>query len=192
MAAMRLNNGSADREADSHAIRLAGDEWLKQMISDLRTDARPRVRHCEKRKLAVALGVNREFATARRFHRLNGVSNQVKRDLLNLDLVDDDIWKLAIAAQRYPNALLSCTHQRKGGGLLEKRGRIFQRMVRFALGDKLPQPLDDVAGAKSLIRASIECVTNPGPIDGLVFQEGCGPTQIAGDRRQRLVQFVRQ
>ena len=76
--------------------------------------------------------------------------------MLNLDLVDDNVGKVPIAAERYPHPLLSRTNQCKGRGFFQERGRIFQGVLGLTFGDKLPQALDDVAGAQGLFGAPIE------------------------------------
>lgn len=88
------------------------------MLGDLGANSSSRIRNRKQGKFAIASGINCQFPARRRFHRLYRISDQVKCYLLNLDLVDDDVGKLTIAAERNTNPLLSRPYQGKGGRLL--------------------------------------------------------------------------
>src|SRR5215475_4948953 len=94
---------------------------------------------------------NGQLSPSRGFHRLDGIPDQVERDLLDLDLVNDDIGKVTLAPERYPHALLSRPDQSKRRGFLEQGGRVFNRVLGLSLRHKFAQALDDVAGAERLV-----------------------------------------
>src|SRR5215469_1042220 len=87
-AAMRLDDGSANRETDTHSVRLAGYERLKQMLGDLGIDSGTGIDHREQCDVVASRHRDGEVAPARRFHRLDRVADEIERDLLYLHLVD--------------------------------------------------------------------------------------------------------
>ena len=102
------------------------------------------------------------------------------------------IGKVAIAAERHAHALLPGADQRQRGGLLQQRCGVLDRLLGFSLGDELPEPLDDVAGAKRLVRAAVQRLAIAVLVDLSAFSKRGGPAKVARDRRQRLVELVRQ
>src|SRR5262245_46933203 len=82
-AAMRLDDGPADRKTDAHSVRLAGYEGLKQLLRNLRCDAGAGVGD-EKERIVLLLGdADRQLPPAGGFHRLDGIPDEVQRDLLD-------------------------------------------------------------------------------------------------------------
>ena len=65
-------------------------------------------------------------------------------------------------------------------------------MLGLSLGDKLPETLDDIAGAQSLDRAAVQRLANTLLVDLIRLQQSCRTAEIARDRRQRLIELVRQ
>src|SRR5690349_1906874 len=101
-AAMCFDDSAADRQSHPHPVRLAGHKRLKQLLRDFRHDAGAGVCHKEKRKFVVPRDANRQLSSTSGFHRLDGIPDQVECDLLDLYLVDHDIWKITLTSERYP------------------------------------------------------------------------------------------
>src|SRR5690349_700782 len=77
--AMGLDDGARDRQADPHAVRLAGDERLEQLRLDFRGNAGAGVDHADLGHVVVALcGGNRQFADGCFLHCLDRVADQVQ------------------------------------------------------------------------------------------------------------------
>src|SRR5579871_5903136 len=191
-AAMRLYDGSANRETDAHSVGLAGDERLKQVLCDLGTDTSAGIHDREQCNVVASHHRDGEVAPARCFHRLHRVPDQIVRDLLDLNLVGHNVWKLAVAAKRDVHALFPRADQRECCGFLKENAGVLESLLGFTFRDELPQTLDDVAGAKRLVRAAVHRLANAILVDLFSFQKRRRTAQIARDRRQRLVQLMRQ
>ena len=92
-----------------------------------------------------------------------------------------------------PDILLLGADQRKGAGFLDDLVDGFRRPVRLPLLDEIAHPPDDLAGAGSLRHGLVHGFQH---LDrrlavGRVHHAAAG-LDIIGDRRQRLVQFMRQ
>src|SRR4029079_8515329 len=97
---MRFDDGPANRKTDAHAVRLAGHEGLKQVLRDLRGYSRSRIGHRKIREAVLMRDADRQLPPLGGFHRFDGIPDQIEGDLLNLNLVDHNFWKIAIAAKR--------------------------------------------------------------------------------------------
>lgn len=97
IAAMRLGDGSADRQPHTHAARLGRDEWLEELVGDLLRNSGPGVRHDD---LDHPLGIRSyrdgELAPAGALHRIHSVAQQVNKDLLDLDAIDHHRLRLMV------------------------------------------------------------------------------------------------
>jgi len=80
--------------------------------------------------------------------------------LLDLHLVNYDVRKVVLAAERYPNVLLPGADQSQCRSFLKQRCRVFDRGLRFSLGHEFAQALDDVSGSKRLIRTAVQRLAN--------------------------------
>src|SRR5215467_12703659 len=91
LSAVGLDNGAADRQADTHAVALVGDKGLEELRHQFLRDPGPGVGNADGDHVVVAGGGgNDELASLRRLHGLDGISEQVQQNLLNLHLVDKD------------------------------------------------------------------------------------------------------
>src|SRR6266508_2275926 len=91
LSTVGLDNGAADRQADTHALALVGDKGLEELRSQFRCDARPGIGHADGDHIViVGRGGNNELARLRRLHRLHGISHLIEQHLLDLYIVDED------------------------------------------------------------------------------------------------------
>src|SRR5215471_5791072 len=91
LSAVGLDDGAADRQADTHAVALVGDKGLEELRRQFRRDPGSRVGHADGDHVVLAdCGGDDELASLRRLHGLDGVSQQIEQNLLNLHLVDKD------------------------------------------------------------------------------------------------------
>src|SRR5438132_92256 len=81
-AAMRLDDGPADRQAQLHALALGGDERLEELRGDLGSKPGPCIGDAHfDRLVAVCHGGDLELAAVRAFnHDLDGIADQVVQD----------------------------------------------------------------------------------------------------------------
>src|SRR5215475_16116029 len=114
-AAMRLDDGAADREPESHALALGGDEGLEQVRGHLGRQSRPGIGDADLRHVVGRRdGGDLEPALACRLdHDLDGVANEVDQHLLDLDAVGEHQVGLGIEPEGDGNAPLARAHQRQ-------------------------------------------------------------------------------
>src|SRR5262249_37216648 len=91
LSAVGHDNCAADRQADTHAVSLVGHKGLEELRHQFRRDPGAGVGHADGNHVVVAgCGGDDEFASLRRRHGLDRISQQIEQHLLNLDLVDED------------------------------------------------------------------------------------------------------
>src|SRR5690348_9608555 len=82
IAAMIENRLARERETQAQAVLLAGaDERLKQVLADLRRDARAAVRNLDNHAVRPSMSANLNSAT--RGHGFERVADQIDKDALH-------------------------------------------------------------------------------------------------------------
>src|SRR5262252_9895574 len=133
LAAVGLDNGAADRQADTHAVALVGDEGLEELRDQFLRDPGPGVGHADCDHFVVAdCGGNDELASLRRLHGFDGVAQQVQQNLLNLHLVDQDEVDGRIELKPDTDTLILGSDQRQGAGLLNELFDAFHPTLAIA------------------------------------------------------------
>src|SRR6516225_4320226 len=121
LSAVRLDNGAADRQADTHAVALVGDKGLEELRHQFRRDPGPGVGHADRAHIVVAgCRGDTELASLRRRRGRDRISQQVQQNLLDLHLVDEDEIDGGIELKPDTNALILGSDQRQGAGLLNE------------------------------------------------------------------------
>src|SRR5262249_38297840 len=152
LSTVGLDNGAADRQADTHAVALVGDKGLEKLRHQVRRDPGPSVGHPDGDHLVVAgCGGNKEFASLRRLHGLDRISQQVQQHLLNLHLVDKDEIDGGVELKPDTDALILGSDQRQGAGLLNELLDAFDPTLTVAPPYEFAQATDDLTRAQSLI-----------------------------------------
>src|SRR6516225_10657260 len=86
--AMRLDDRARYRQAYSHAMAFGGDEWLKQLIGNLRRDSAASISDANfDHVVGGRRGCDDKFARCGGLHCVDRVAHEIEQDLLNLDLV---------------------------------------------------------------------------------------------------------
>src|SRR5581483_5750377 len=135
LAAVGFYDGAADRESQSHALLLRGDEGLEQVRPDLGRKAGTRIGNADLHNVARKLRLDREVPLAARVHQyLEGVADQVHKDLLDLDAIDQDMLGARIEPKRDRDRILPRTDQRQGAGVLDQLGQMLSLPLAIAPG----------------------------------------------------------
>src|SRR6516162_2371440 len=152
LSTVGLDNGAADRQADTHALALVGDKGLEELRHQFRRDPGPGVGHADRDHIVVAgCRGNNELASLRRRHGLDRISQQVEQHLLNLHLVDEDQVDGRVKLKPDTNALILGSDQRQGAGLLNEFPDAFHPTLAVAPPHEFAQATDDLSRAQSLI-----------------------------------------
>src|SRR5262249_49557191 len=152
LSTMGLDNGAADRQADTHAVTLVGDKGLEELRHHFLRDPGPGVGHADGDHIVIAgSGGNNELASLRRLHGLDGIAQQVQQNLLDLHLVDKDEIDGRVELKPNRNALILGSDQRQGAGLLNELLDAFDPTLAVAPPDEFTQATDDLSRAQSLI-----------------------------------------
>src|SRR6516225_7848674 len=152
LSTMGLDNGAADRQADTHAVSLVGNKGLEELRHQFRRDPGSRVGHADGDHIVVAgCGGNDEFASLRRFHGLDGVSQRIEQHLLNLHLVDKDEIDGRVELKPHTNALILGSDQRQGARFLNEPFDAFHPTLAVTPRHEFAQATDDLPRAQSLI-----------------------------------------
>src|SRR5260221_2659761 len=152
LSTVGLDNGAADRQADTHAVALVGDKGLEELRHQFRRDPGAGVGHADGDHIVVAgCGGNDEFASLRRLHGLDRISQQVEQHLLNLHLVDKDEIDGRVELKPDTNALILGSDQRQGARFLNEPFDAFHPTLAIAPSHEFAQATDDLTCAPSLI-----------------------------------------
>src|SRR6516165_10620893 len=151
-SAVGLDNGAADRQADTHAVALIGDKGLEELRHQFRRDPGPGVGHADCDHFVVAdCGGNDELASLRHLHGFDGIAQQVQQNLLDLHLVDENEIDGRIELKPDTDALILSSDQRQGAGLLNELLDAFDPTLTVAPPYEFTQATDDLTRAQSLI-----------------------------------------
>ena len=120
LAAMAFDDGTRDRQTDSHAVAFGRDERLKQLVGDFRRNARPGIGDKDFHQFAVRPARNQQFPARGLLHGLDRIADQVQQYLLDLDLVDQDEVVHRIDLKPYSHAVLLRAHKRERAGFFDQ------------------------------------------------------------------------
>src|SRR5262245_34663695 len=108
MAVMSLDDGAADGEANTHAVALRRVEGVEQLGHVPRVDADADIAHAHAHTIAVLVfGSDQQLPRpiVHGGHRIRGVADQIQDDLLELNTIPDDLWKVLSELQLKQNAI---------------------------------------------------------------------------------------
>src|SRR6266480_1629002 len=117
-AVMSLNDGAADGEADTHAVAFRRVEGVEQLGHALRVDADAGIAHAHAHTIAVLVfGSDQQLPRpiVHGGHRIRGVADQVQDDLLELNTIPRDRWKVVgeLQLKRYVISLKLAQQERR-------------------------------------------------------------------------------
>src|SRR5215469_9618251 len=193
-AAMRFDDGARNRQTDSHALAFGGDEWLKQLIGNLRCDSRAGIRDTDFDHVTGGEGGrNHEFAYRGGLHRVDRVADKIKQDLLNLHLVRKHIIEPWSEGKAHADALVLSSDQRQCARFFNQLFNVLDTALALAARDEVTQPADDVARPQGLIRCFFHGVAHRAQTLILaIFQKPARSLHVIGNRSQRLIELVGQ
>src|SRR5215510_9087222 len=194
VAAMRLDDGARDRQADPHAMPLGGEERLEQLRSRLFRNAVSGVGHADGDHAVLAgSGGHDELAPGRLLHGLDRVAHEVEQHLLDLHLVGEHKLDRRIELELDAYAVILRADQGQGAGLLDQLAEILDAALGLAAGDEIAQPADDLPGAQRLFpRLVHRVVHHDGALVGGAFEQAPRAFQVVGNGGQWLIELVRQ
>src|SRR4029453_5142425 len=135
---------------------------------------------------------NDELATLRGFHGLDGISQQVQQNLLDLHLVDEDEIDGGIELKPDTPPLILCSDHPQGAGLLDEPLDAFHPTLAIAPPDEFAQATDDLSRAQSLIARLVHGIAQQVRVVlATTFEQASRALHVTRDGRQRLVQFMR-
>ena len=121
-AAVRLDNRAANREAETHAVGLGGNEGFEQLAGDAVGKARSAVGDGDLHHALITQGRRHvELAPSACFHRLDGIAHEIDEDLLDLDPVDEHVRGVRLEMQPHLDAERAGPRQGKRTSLLDHR-----------------------------------------------------------------------
>src|SRR4051794_614728 len=145
LTAVGLDDGAANRQADTHAMAFVGDERLEQMRRYVRRNPRSGVRDADcEHTILVRRGGNCELAPLRGFHGFDGVAQQVEQNLLNLHLVGEDEVDGGVELKTHPNALILGADECQRARFLDKLLDAFDPALALSARHELAQAADDL------------------------------------------------
>src|SRR5262249_46524134 len=152
LSTVGLDNGAADRQADTHAMALVGDKGLEELGHQFRRDPGPGVGHADGDHIVggCCCGDN-ELASLRRLHGFDGISQQIEQHLLNLHLVDKDVIDGRVELKPDTDTLILGSDQRQGARFLDEPFDAFHPTLAVAPTYEFAQATYDLPRAQSLI-----------------------------------------
>src|SRR5262245_8908945 len=97
-AVMSLDDGAADGQADTHPVAFRRVEGVEQLGHVLRVDADPGIADAHAHTVAVVVLFGSDQQLPRPIvdggHRIRGVADQIQDDLLELNTIAGDRWKV--------------------------------------------------------------------------------------------------
>ena len=192
---MGLDDGPANRQPDTHLVRLRRVERLKQPVEyglrdpgagivdgDLgrpRPGWRPRP--------------NGQDSPLVVLHGFQGVSDQAEEHLIDLLPVDDHQHGFVVEVEPDLDAPFPASDEGNRTDLLDQGLKALDRALAFSASHESAQVPNDLAGPECLIGRLVD-----GRSDGVAHacavavQDAPHALQVARDRRQRLVDLVRE
>src|SRR5262245_5452889 len=154
-----LDNGAADRQANTHAMTLISDKWLEELRSQFRWDARARISYADGDHIVVGgRRGNDKLASWRGRHCLDGISQQVEQHLLNLHPVDQDEIDAGLELKSYLKILIFRSDQRQGAGLFDEFFDALHPALAIAARHEIAQATNDLARAQSLVTSFVHSI----------------------------------
>src|SRR5215471_15971999 len=183
LSTVGLDNGAADRQADTHAVTFVGDKGLEELRHQLRRDPGPRVGNADGDHVVVAGGGgNNKLASLRGLHGLDGISEQVQQNLLNLHLVDKDEIDGGVELKPHTNALILGSDQRQGACFLDELLDAFDPTLAVAAPHEFAQATDDLSRAQSLIARLVHGIAQQAQaILATAFEQASRALHVAHD-----------
>src|SRR6516162_2531288 len=183
LPAVRLDNGAADRQADTHSLALVGDKGLEELRHQFRRDPGSGVAHADDDHVVVAgcRGDNK-LATLRGFHGLDGIAQQVQQHLLDLHLVDQNEIDGRVELKPDTHALILGSDQRQGAGLLNEFPDAFHPTLAVATPHEFAQATDNLSRAQSLIACLVYGIAQQArALLGTTFEQAPRALHVAHD-----------
>src|SRR5262249_30890680 len=106
-SAVRLDNRTADRQPHTHPMRFRRKERLEYLVGPL--DAWAAITDFGLDQIALSAHAKPEESVPRsRVHCIHAVADEIDENLLNLDAIERDKWKVAFDINFHANATTLC------------------------------------------------------------------------------------
>src|SRR5688572_17582390 len=195
---MGVDDRSANRQAQPHALCLGGLERLEQLGLDLRRKARAGIRDGDLRQRSIGArlhgdGRDQHMPRWRALrHGFNAVADEIEDDLLDLDLVDEDRQGGGTEIDSYGDTGFLGAHEAERSCFADDLVEILDPPLRVAFLDEVAEVLHDCAGARSLTDRFVHRIGRLwGNFQALALQHPARGLNIVENGRQGLVELVR-
>src|SRR6266404_9067249 len=155
-AAMRLNDGPADGESHTRAVRLGGKERLENLVPLLRGQTHSAISDGHQNLLVFrSLRFDSELARPMHIlHRIHAIEHEVHQHLMKLQAIYQDIGKICgqLRSDRY--VVSRCLAAQEDDHLSHDFVYVYELPLRSALLEEQTDPADDFRRTHSVFRAS--------------------------------------
>src|SRR6516165_5629966 len=186
---MSLNDRAADRQAQTHALRLGRVEGFKEAWEALRRQPRPGIPHPDAHAFRlVGFRADTQFAPAVTVaaHRLDGVDDQVDHHLLNLHPVAPTERQGLGELRLDRGADLDDLTPSENDRVADRFIYVEPIHLRRRFFDVIFDPVDDVCGPTGFGHNTIERFPSFAQIRRLHLQKILSRTSVIARRRDRL------
>jgi hypothetical protein len=184
------------RLIDNHAeaARLGREEGIEYELRHRRRHAVSGVAHGQlDSTVAGAVDAHAQLAPAfHPEHGVDGVAQQVEHHLLELDAVAVDLRDIGLGVEGHADAMLPRIGLDQAQDLVGHLGEIDPILARRFLAHQAAQAANDLAGAQRLGGDVVDHRQHGLDIRGVAAQTAAAPPGVVDDRRQWLVDLVRQ
>lgn len=138
---MRLDDGPADRQPQTHAFGLRTEEGLEEMGSYLFGKPGPCVGDGDPHHgRALERGRDSKLAYRTVGHRFGRIADQIDKDLLDLDAVGEDGRSCRIERELGLDTALTEAHQAERARFLYQLWQVFDLLLHLAARHEIAQP----------------------------------------------------
>ena len=168
---------------------LRRDEWLKQLLPNLRWEAGAGISNADLHHLRLCpFGGNHEFTSWLVLHSFDPVPQQVEEHLLNLNLVDLDLQSCRVHLHADRQTRIPDAYACEPNGLFNHLRKVLCLHLDITLLHEITYPLHYLSGAVRLVRYAFECGLNPLSVSGR--DETTTGIDVVADRSEGLIDLV--
>ena len=125
--------------------------------------------------------------------RFDGIADQVDENLLHLNPVDQDLVDARVDGHAHVDAQFLDPDQREGVCLGNQCAQAFDPHFGFATRYEIAQTPHDLPRTHGLFCGIVQCLADNFDVSGVgIGKEVARGLDIIRDRRQRLIEFVRE
>ena len=193
--AVRLDDRAGDRQAHAHAVRLGGEERVEDPRERAGGDAGAGVAHGDLdglRAVEPRGHADAPIVRARAVERVHAVENEVEQHLLQMHAVATDVRQIArhVHVQLHLPRRRIDPHERRD--VAHERAHVEPPRVERLPLEQPAHAVDDVARALVVVADVGKNRADFVEVRRWVLQEELRRLRVAQDRRERLIDLVRQ